>query len=31
MFKLNDNKTGYEVYDDDGIYEETVKATLENM
>ena len=31
MFKLNDNKTGYEVYDDDGIYEETVKATLENF
>ncbi len=31
MFKLNDNKTGYEVYDDDGIYEETVKADLENF
>ena len=31
MFKLNDNQTGYEVYDDDGKYEETVKADLENF
>ena len=24
MFKLNDNKTGYEVYDDDGLYWYTI-------
>jgi hypothetical protein len=30
-FKLNKDKTGYKIYDDENIYEETVKADLNNF